>query len=183
VASTTGSPTPTNSPLYRSSQSDGTNNYPAFEYDGTDARHDIVTQATPDLPSGNTTLSVFVLYYTDVLSNEILTYETDGSAILIDSNINLNSFPVTNIVGGTSLKNEWTTAGFVQRSGSTELYTNGGSIPTGSVNETGNYDAGGYIGAGLNGGDHFDGFIAEVIVSKTDESGTAYKNYHDSRIS
>jgi hypothetical protein len=177
--------TATNGPIFRSSQSEGANDYSAFEYNVSDGKHEIQTQSTPDLPEGNTTLSVFVLHWaTDKNENKMIEYGQDGTEISVRSNeYLLNTFQVTNFSGGTPVTGEWATAGFVQKSSSFELYTNGNSSPANSVSETGSFTADGFIGAGLGGSPLFNGYIAEVIISSTDESGAAYQDWHNDRIS
>jgi len=186
VSSNVPDATATNSPIFRTDVSDGSNSFDAFEYDGSNGIHEIQTQSTPDLPEGNTPLSVFVLYIADDKDTNVpFEYGQDGTAVRIrPSDYRIFSFQTSDFSGGDGGPiGTWNTLGFVRTSSGFELYADGEVSPLNTRSGTGSFTADGFIGAGLGGDPIFNGHIAELIISGTDETGTAYQNWHNDRLS
>jgi hypothetical protein len=186
VATSVGDATAQNSPLFRSGVTGNSGeSYAAYEYQGGDDFHDIPNDS--GLPSGDTPLSVFVLFKADNSSeNRIFEYGTDGTEIkLKGSEYRVNSFQVTNFSGGTTVTGSWATVGFVYRSPDMDLAANGSDSAAATRSDSGSFAADGNIGAGLKpiGNPTFDGHIAEMVICDVAEPLSNYKTYHDSRLS
>lgn len=85
---------------------------------------------------------------------------------------------------GTVPTGEFSTVGFSFSNGNYNFYINGSNVGSESSGTPDSIDTGN-IGIGYSrerNNAWFDGFITEVVVSNTEESGTAFSDYHNNRL-
>ena len=177
TASSTGSPT------YRENQ-DGIE---AVEYDDdTDDGHDWSGDA--DLPTGDDEFSIIVLMYKDDYSDQqqavIWGEGNDGEAVSIrarSDNVELQSFGVDSASWTDVPTGEWITAMGTHDGSTGRIFGNGDTSEKDAMSPSydlqDNNHAIGYNRVSDDG--YFNGFIADVIISGTEESASDFETYHD----
>lgn len=174
----------TGSPTYLSDQS----GLSAVDYSRGDYTHEFESDRQVSTGSSDQWSAFVLFYYPEDTANSGALLGIGSSALYLQngSAYGWNSFDgVHGAVGGSPQIGKWDTAGVVYDSGDFDVYGGGSTQPvafnTGQpVSLSNNWEIGRRPG---DGNWHFDGYVAEVVVSNTTESGEAYGQWHNDRLS
>ena len=172
-------------PFFRADQS----GFTAGEYDGIDDGHDALTG---QLPTGAVGVSMAALVYVPTAHRgRVFSYGDGnvGSSIAlgvrgdntVEATVQGSSYSFA--TGGTYSTGEWITIGASFNSDTANSVLNGSFVATdgGDTYNISNQDAG-IAYRGFASLDWFDGYVAEIIVSATNEPEQAFADYHNDRL-
>lgn len=179
-------------PTYRNNQS----GFETAEYDGTEDAHDFT--ADSQMPTGNSEVSVACLIYIDSFpssgASNIFWFGTEQGGTendALDLRLISSGSIEWNIWGDPSpiswsgaSAGGWITVGgsYGGSDGGLTIYGNGSSIESGSAGAD-IVGPDGSIGYRYTSGDrHGDIFVAEVVVSDTEEPAQSFSDYHSDRL-
>jgi len=173
-----------NTPKFRDDQA----GIPAVEYDGNDDGHEFESDSA--LPTGDDPFTVIGLCYVNDVDGEntLIGWGNQSQdegfwCYVLDGNVQVTVWGSSDANGGNPSQGEWITFGARFDSDNMDAILDGSQVASESVSMDSLADSNRGIGRDLErNGRSMDGFIAEVVVSSTDESDTALSEYHDDRM-